>query len=181
MAQAAAPVISIVGDVRAQAEAAAWAPFVGAEDEAAFFEGWLALLAAALERPRGLLLLVAGEEAGVFSVAAVWLDASRDLTYLGPAAQQALAWHRGVVVAPGGCTPAPDGAAYVAFPIDADGRPCAAVVADIAAGGNLQGDRLFKRPLSCRKCPEMPGKARRRALEHPEHPPTCWLSPAAAC
>ena len=138
MAHGAAPVYSIAGEGRAQADSAVWARFVGAEDESAFFGAWLALLAAGLGRPRGVLLLVAGDDGAAFTVAAAWPDSARDLTHLGPVAQQALGQRNGVVVSPEGGAPQPDGAAYVGYPVESSGRLCAAVVADLPAGSDLQ-------------------------------------------
>ena len=139
MAQGAAPVYSIATEGRAQADSAVWARFVGAEDESAFFGAWLTLLAAGLGRPRGVLLLVAGDDGASFTVAAAWPDTARDLTHLGPVAQQALGQRNGVVVSPEGGAPQPDGAAYVGYPVESSGRLCAAVVADLPAGSDLQG------------------------------------------
>jgi multidrug efflux pump subunit AcrA (membrane-fusion protein) len=143
MHASAAPVFSLADEQRTRAEAAAWARFVAAGDREAFCAGWLALLAARIERARGALLLVASQSEGgdaSFGVAAVWPDPQRDMQYLGPVAQRALAERAAVVAAPGGGAPGPDGAAHVAYPVEVGGRLVAVVVIDVGAGvrGTLQ-------------------------------------------
>ena len=138
MLQGAAPVYSMAADVRIQADTVAWARFVAAADDGEFYRAWLALLAAGMSRPRALLLLVASDDGASLSVAAAWPDAARDLSYLAPVAQQAAAQRSGVVAAPGGGMAQPEGAAHIGYPVETAGRLCAAVVADLAAGGDLQ-------------------------------------------
>ena len=136
MAAGTAPVYSIADEHGARAESAAWTRFIEAGDRAEFCAGWLALLAARVERVRAALLLVAEEEGSAFGVAAAWPDAQRDLQYLGPVAQRALTERSGVVVGPDGAAPQADGAAHVGYPVEVGGRLVGAVVLDVAAGGS---------------------------------------------
>ncbi len=130
-----APVYSLVDEQRLRSENAAWSSFAAPADAAELYAGWMALVAARIERARGGLLLTRGDQAGSFGVAAVWPDARRDLQYLGPVAQQALTRREGVVVAPGGTEPpGADGAAHVGYPLALDGEVYGAVVFDIAPG-----------------------------------------------
>ena len=136
----AAPVYSIADEQRTRAESAAWTHFIDAADRAEFFAAWLALLGTRIERARAALLLVGDTDGGVFGVAAAWPDPQRDLQYLAGVAQRALTERSGVVAAPGGGEPGPDGAAHVGYPIEVAGRLLGAVVLDMGAGapGGLQ-------------------------------------------
>ncbi len=138
--QAAAPVFSLVEEQQACAESAAWSRFAAATDEAEFCSGWLTLLAARIDQARGALLLTSDNEKGPFTVAAVWPDAQRDLTYLGAVAERALVERQGVVAAPDGGEPRADAPAHVGYPIEVGGRLHGAVVIDMAgsAAADLQ-------------------------------------------
>ncbi len=133
-----APVYSLADEHRSRAESAAWARFVEATDRADFCAGWLALLAARVERARAALVLVAESEGAAFTVAAAWPDPQRDLQYLGAVAQRALTERAGVVTAPNGGTPDSEGPAFVGYPVEVGGRLVAAVVLEVGAGGALQ-------------------------------------------
>lgn len=135
-----AAVLLIDEEQRARSESAAWSRFAGAEDGTEMCAGWLALLAARIERARAALLLIGETEQGPFTVAGAWPDAQHDLQYLGPVAQRALSERRGVVASPDGGEAAPDGAAHVAYPLEVSGLLHGAVVLDVAggAGGDLQ-------------------------------------------
>jgi multidrug resistance efflux pump len=130
-----APVYSIADEQRHRAESAAWARFTAPADAAELYAGWLALVAARIDRARGGLLLTRSPQQGSYGVAAVWPDPRRDLQYLGPAAQQALERREGVVFAPGTTSPpGPDGTAHVGYPLELDGEVQGAVVFDIGPG-----------------------------------------------
>ncbi len=139
--QSAAPVYSIADEQRARAESAAWSRFAGAADSAEFCASWLTLLSTRIGRARSALLLLGDEEAGPFTVAAVWPDPQRDLQYLGSVAQRTLTDRCGVVASPDGGEPAPESPAHVGYPIEVSGRLHGAVVFDIGAGpqADLQG------------------------------------------
>ena len=113
--------------------AACWADFSTAGSPEQFYASWLAILCSQVERVRGALVLVASGEANTFAPAAVWPDGGRDMTALGPAAQQSLVERRGIVV-PHGAAPdsAQSAGAYVAYPVEVAGALRAAVVLDIA-------------------------------------------------
>lgn len=127
-----APIYSIADEQRARAEAAAWTHFTSAADRREFFAGWLTLLATRAERARAALLLVADDEAKAFAVEAAWPDPQRDLQYLGPVAQRALSERRSIVTGTGGGPPGADGVAHLGYPIEVEGRRCAAIVLEIA-------------------------------------------------
>lgn len=130
-----APVYSIAAEQRHRAESAAWARFTAPADAAELYAGWLALVAARIDRAHGGLLLTRSPQQGSYSVAAVWPDPRRDLQYLGPAAQQALERREGVVFAPGTtAAPGADGTAHVGYPLELDGEVQGAVVFDIGPG-----------------------------------------------
>ena len=135
-----APIYSIADEHRSHAEAAAWSRFVAAGDADEFWASWLALLSSRIVRARAALLLVADDGAQAFGVAAAWPDPRRDLQYLGPIAQRALAERCGVVAAPDGGEPGGDGAAHVGYPVEVGGKLCAAVVFDIGAEGGRGGE-----------------------------------------
>ncbi len=135
-----APIYSIADEHRSHAEAAAWSRFVAAGDADEFWASWLALLSSRIVRARAALLLVADDGAQAFGVAAAWPDPRRDLQYLGPIAQRALAERCGVVAAPNGGEPGGDGAAHVGYPVEVGGKLCAAVVFDIGAEGGRGGE-----------------------------------------
>ncbi|CAN5115626.1 hypothetical protein BH11PSE9_BH11PSE9_33000 [soil metagenome] len=108
------------------AESSAWADFGSPQSQDVFLARWLALLCLQVSGVRSALLLVAGAEDNTFHAGAVWPDAERDLAYLAPMAQQALAERRGVVVAQ-----AEGASSRVAYPVEVDGALKAAIVLDV--------------------------------------------------
>ena len=130
-----ASVYSLADEQRARAESAAWARFVAADTSVEFYTGWLNLLASRIERARAALLLLAEGDGAAFSVVAAWPDPKRDLQYLGPVAQRALAARTGVVSAPDGGTPAAEGPAHVAYPVEVGEHLVGAIVFDVGEGG----------------------------------------------
>ena len=140
MSSTSASVYSLADEHRARAESDAWTRFIDAGDGAEFCAGWLALLAARIERARAALLLIAESEGAPYSVVAAWPDPRRDLQYLGLVAQRALTERVGIVTGSDGNAPDADGPAQVGYPIEVAGRLVGAVVFDIGAGapGGLQ-------------------------------------------
>ena len=132
--QASAPVYSIADEHRIRAESAAWSRFTAPTDSVEFCAAWLALLCTRVERARAALVLVGEEGEGPFTVAAAWPDGQRNLQYLGPTAQRALAERRGVVIGANGAAPEHEGGAQVAYPVELSGRLFGAVVVDIGGG-----------------------------------------------
>ncbi len=106
-----------------------WAEFGATGAQAQWLEHWLALLCHQVEGVRAALLLLAAEEANTFTAGAVWPDSQRDMAYLAPLAQQALAERRGLVRATPGEVPA--ALACVAYPLEVAGELKAAVVLDL--------------------------------------------------
>ena len=129
-----APFYSIADEQHSRAESAAWSRFAAPADAREFYAAWLALVAAQVERSRAALLLTQDGDGGAYTVAAAWPDPRRDLTYLGPVAQRALEGRVGVVAAPAGGDPGPDGPAHVGYPLELSGRVIGAVVFDLAPG-----------------------------------------------
>lgn len=126
MAVAQAPAIAASAAEHA-AEHAAWADFASPQSQDDFLARWLALLCLQVGGVRSALLLVAGEADNTFHAGAVWPDVERDLAYLAPLAQQALAERRGIVLA------LVDGhSARVAYPVEVAGALKAAIVLDAA-------------------------------------------------
>lgn len=117
---------------------AAWAAFVAAASSEQFFASWLAILCGQIDRVLGALLLTRAEAENTFVPAAIWPDASRDMAYLAPTAQRALAERQGIVES------AADGAAgslrgaRVAYPVEAGGNLHGAVVLDLAPRADAQ-------------------------------------------
>jgi hypothetical protein len=105
-----------------------WAAFAVAQSGEQFFSHWLAILCTQIGGVVGGLLLVASEQEHTFVPAAVWPNHGRDLSYLGPVAQEALTARRGRVV------PQVAGAlgACVAYPIEIDRELKGAVVLDLS-------------------------------------------------
>ncbi len=130
-----ASIYSLAAEDRVRAESIAWARFSSARDQREFYSSWLAVLCSQIERAHGALLLLGPDAEGSYTPAAVWPDATRDLQYLGLAAQKVLTDRRGVVVAPDGqSAPARDQAAHVGYPIDVGGTLHGVVVIDMAPG-----------------------------------------------
>lgn len=130
-----APIYSLATEDHVRAEAAAWARFSSARDAAEFCASWLAVLCAQIERVSGALLLLGPGEKGAYTAAAVWPDPTRNMQYLGPAAERALKERRGVVVVPEGESAAGrEQSAHVGYPIEVSGALRGAVVLDLAPG-----------------------------------------------
>lgn len=127
-----APIYSLASEANARAESAAWAQFSSPKDHAEFCASWLAILCAQIERVHGALLVLGPDQEGGYGAAAVWPDASRNMQYLGPAAERALKERRGMVLsADGESVIRHDLHAFVAYPIEVAGSLHGAVVLDI--------------------------------------------------
>ena len=126
-------------------DSAVWQRFSAPSGSADFCQSWLAILGGQIERAEAaMLLLTQGSDAN-FSPAAIWPDALRDMHYLAPTAQRALASRLGVVVGPDGeSAPLASQRAQVAYPVELDGRLYGAVVLDIAPGPILSLQRSLR-------------------------------------
>ena len=82
---------------RATDDSAAWDQFSTSSSTAEFCGSWLAILCAQIQGVSGALLVLGPDQAGGYSAAAVWPDASRNMKYLGSAAEKALSERRGFV------------------------------------------------------------------------------------
>ena len=116
-----------------EAAAAYWADFSTAQSPEQFYFSWLGILCTQIERVTGGLLLIASAQENTFALGAVWPDASRDMSHLGPVAQQALTERRGVVIPHAGAHGPGPGGAFVAYPVEVAGVLRGAVVLDTAA------------------------------------------------
>jgi hypothetical protein len=126
-----APIYSLANEARARAESAAWDQFSSPKDSAEFFASWLAILCAQIDRVNGALLVL-GDQGGGYGAAAVWPDASRNMHYLGSAAERTLKERRGIVVgADGEPVTRYDADAHVGYPIEVAGSLRGAVVLDL--------------------------------------------------
>lgn len=127
-----APIYSLANEARARAESAAWDQFSSPKDSAEFFASWLAILCAQIGRVNGALLVLGPDQGGGYGAAAVWPDPSRNMQYLGSAAERALKERRGIVI---GADGAPitryDLHAHVGYPIEVTGSLHGAVVLDL--------------------------------------------------
>ncbi len=120
------------GSDASDAESAAWAAFVAANSLDQYCASWLSILCSQIERVRGALLLIAGQTDNTYVPAAVWPDASRDMAYLAPSAQSALAKRQGVVDDAKPDAGGMGGGAYVAYPVEVADTLHGAVVLDLA-------------------------------------------------
>lgn len=118
----------------APAEGPDWAAFAAVQSGEQFFSNWLAILCAQIGGVTGGLLLIASDQAHTFVPAAIWPNHGRDLSYLGPVAQEALTARRGKVV------PHPKRAsgACVAYPIEVDSELKGAVVLDLVSRPEIE-------------------------------------------
>lgn len=127
-----APVYSLANEARARAESAAWAQFSSPRDHAEFCASWLAIVCTQIERVNGALLVLGPDQRGGYGAAAVWPDASRNMQYLGSAAERTLQERRGIVVdADGAPVTRHDAPARVGYPIEVAGSLHGAVVLDL--------------------------------------------------
>ena len=111
-------------------ESALWAVLSGARDANQFCQSWLAIQCRLIPAVGGAVVLARKEADGPFTVAAVWPDVRRDMSYLTKTAQQTLTERRGLVV------PRRSGDAIqgveIAYPIEAAGELHGVVVLDVA-------------------------------------------------
>jgi RND family efflux transporter MFP subunit len=113
-------------------EAAQWASNSGSGDAQVFAQNWLAIQCRLIPGVAGGVVLLRVERDGNFSPAAVWPDVRRDMRYLTPVAQRALAERRAFT------TPRPTGGEAVggdcvAYPIEAVGMLQGVVVLDLSS------------------------------------------------
>ena len=112
-----------------KSDAVYWTEFGSAQSQEQFLSSWLAILCTQVDGVRGGLLLVVSDQPNTFTPGAIWPDSSKDITYLGSVAQQALTERRSVVI-PHSPPPATAGGAFVAYPVDVAGELKGVVVLD---------------------------------------------------
>ncbi len=113
-------------------DSAQWAGLAGSADAQVFTQSWLAIQCRLIPGVVGGLVLLRVERDGNYAPAAVWPDVRRDMRYLTPVAQRALAERRGFT------TPRPAGGEAiggecVAYPIEAVGMLQGVVVLDLSS------------------------------------------------
>jgi hypothetical protein len=138
-----APIFSVNDDARARAESAAWAQFAAAKDSADYCSGWLAILCSQIERVKGGLVVIGPDSAGSYAAAAVWPDASHDMTHLGPVAERTLKERRGLVEGRR-IEGRPDLGTHVGYPIEVSGQLHGAVVLDIQPRADHEVQRALR-------------------------------------
>ena len=115
-------------------EAPTWAAFIAARTLDQFYASWLAILCAQIERVIGALLLTRAETENTYVPGAIWPDPKRDMAYLAPTAQRALAERQGVVeTVDDSATAAGLRGERVAYPVEVGGTLHGAVVLDLGA------------------------------------------------
>ncbi len=132
--------LSTVG-VALDPEARLWAAFASAGNADALCRAWLGLQCRQIPEVHGAMLLLS--QGGPFRLVAVWPDASQDLAFLRPVAEQCLKEAAPVVR-----RPPHEGSAlgvHVAYPFLGDGeQPVGAVVLDMAARGEMEMRRALR-------------------------------------
>jgi len=125
---------SVIEAGHVSADSRAWTAFASASSREAFCRAWLELQCSMVPDVNAALLLLQGEDQS-FVPAAVWPEPRRDVGYLAPAAEQALAERRGVVVGLHAAERAKvaSGSIYVAFPIEIESQLAGVVVLDVFA------------------------------------------------
>lgn len=108
-----------------------WTQFTGSENLSGFASAWLALLCSSIDGASAALLLMGKPDQGPYAPVAVWPDPSRNLQHLVPAAEQALAGRRGVLVQ--GARPDDDAlpAHHIAYPHEVSGKIHGVTVVEI--------------------------------------------------
>jgi RND family efflux transporter MFP subunit len=138
-----APIFSVNDDARARAESAAWAQFAAAKDSADYCTGWLAILCSQIERVKGALVVLGPDSQGSYAAAAVWPDASQDMTHLGPVAERTLKERRGLVEGRR-IEGRADHPTHVGYPIEVSGQLHGAVVLDIHPRADHEVQRALR-------------------------------------
>lgn len=128
----------------ADPDAQAWSAFVAARSAEQFFGSWLAILCTQIDEVLGALLLTRAESANTYIPAAIWPDATRDMAYLAPTAQRALAERQAVVEPAEGDALGGGRGARVAYPVEVGGSLHGAVVLDLAPRAQRELQRALR-------------------------------------
>ncbi len=157
-----AAIYSLGDGTRVKDETAAWDHFSSPTSTAEFCSSWLAILCAQIDHVSAALLVLGPDKDGGFGAAAVWPDATRNVKYLGLAAEKALTERRGIVdrvvkerrrvvehvaqerrASQAGRSPSPQ-SAHVGYPIEVSGVLYGAVILDIADLKDQQLQRALR-------------------------------------
>lgn len=91
------PAEGVQAQSQAQDDAAAWSKFSAPASTVEFCSSWLAILCAQIDGVSGALIVLGPDAGGGFNAVAVWPDVSRNMQYLGSAAEKVLTQRRGLV------------------------------------------------------------------------------------
>jgi RND family efflux transporter MFP subunit len=140
-------VFSAVAEARSESASSAWAEFTSAPSDQALCAAWLRLQCEMVPGTRAALLLLRSDSDGAYVPAAVWPDASHDVSYLGEAAQQALQKGRGLVVGLAEQSNVAPGRLHVACPLELDSELPGVVVLDLASRSEVEVQRVLRQLL----------------------------------
>ncbi|MBW2102869.1 MAG: efflux RND transporter periplasmic adaptor subunit [Deltaproteobacteria bacterium] len=129
------------------AERALWTQFAEAATVEGFCRSWLALQCRMIEGTAGALVLLGKPEEGPYTPVAVWPDAKKNMEYLTPAAEKALAERQGVFFVPDelrGSDSVEDRGFHVAYPIEISGRLYGVVVLDVRAPSDAHRQQVLR-------------------------------------
>lgn len=114
-------------------DATLWAVLASAADAREYCQSWLAIQCRLIAGVLGGVVLLRLPGAESYSAVAVWPDVRRDMSYLTPVAQQALAERRGIVVPRKGAPDATAPSLQIGYPVESVGVLHGVVVLEIAA------------------------------------------------
>ena len=122
------------------ASEAAWHAFLTAQTDEQFFSAWLRVLCERLPGITSGVVLLRSEPDHTFIPCALWPEAPRNLSYLGPVTEEALRQNTGVL------RPASTGATgfHAAIPLQEPTGPIGLAVFEIAARTELEAQRLLR-------------------------------------
>jgi biotin carboxyl carrier protein len=141
---------SIAGTASEDSQARTWSAFTSSTSDKVFFRSWIELQCEQIEDVQSALVLLrddAGE--GSYIPAALWPDESRDLSYLGEAAQRSLAAGRGLIL--GKSTEDAEfvssGQVHMALPLEIDGVLAGVAVLDLRSRPDSELQAVMRRLL----------------------------------
>ena len=126
---------------RENASDAAWRVFLSAQTDEHFFAAWLRVLCEPLSSITSAVVLLRSATDPTFIPIALWPEAPRDLSYLGPVTEEALKLNAGVL------RPAPAASAsgfYAALPLQEPTGPVGLAVFEIATRSEREAQRLLR-------------------------------------
>jgi RND family efflux transporter MFP subunit len=139
-----APAEGAQSQAQAQDDAAAWSSFSAPASTVEFCASWLAILCAQIDRVSGALIVLGPDAGGGFNAVAVWPDVSRNMQYLGSAAEKVLTQRRGLVEQLPRGPGVGQASAHVGYPIEVAGVLHGAVVLDIGHASEPELQRALR-------------------------------------